>query len=160
MKSKIIVLSKLLNEKETNICPPSIGKKCINQKGFPRSFIQCFTPRIRYVLRALQYLNVSPNYTLIWQKEITEKNVNWNSFWIRGHGAKFFTLTRFPLFFFSLYKTFIYACWCYKTRILMWNTSVCPGPELETILAIPISLWNQLENEGGQWVHWGPAFFV
>lgn len=104
-------------------------------------------------------LNVSPNYTLIWQKEITEKNVNWNSFWIRGHGAKFFTLTRFPLFFFffSLYKTFIYACWCYKTRILMWNTSVHPGPELETILAIPISVWNQLENEGGQWVHWGPA---
>ena len=107
-KSKIIVLSKLLNEKETNICPPSIGKKCINQKGFPRSFNQCFTPRIRYVLRALQYLNVSPNYTLIWQKEITEKNVNWNSFWMRSLGTKFFTLTRFPLFFFSLYKTFIY----------------------------------------------------
>jgi len=32
----------------------------------------------------------------------------------------------------------------------MWNTSVYPGPELETILAVPISL--QLENESGQFL--------
>ena len=131
---------------------PSIGKKVYKTKRISHVLYSVFYSKYKICTTCTSISECVPKLHLDMAKGNCWKNVNWNSFWMRGHGTKFFTLTRFPLFFFSLYKTFIYACWCYKTRILMWNTSVCPGPELETILAIPISLWNQLENESGQFL--------